>query len=600
MSLNVRKPPVKKQGKLAWSSSWYFGGPGATYEIHSVLPKHNPLLGYFCHAPCAGNSGAIFFRKYLVSQSERKRINEYRNNPLTGYFHGGHPLHDLHYYARTRTPRSREHSRDSPVELEKQKIVELESKEEGTVKTPEEFANSYQLHEDVLGYGTYGVVRKASRRNSLDNVAVKTVRKKFLFTEEEKQAVQEEIAIMRQLNHEKIVRLYDVVDEADNILLVLEAANGGDLQTVLRQKYQLTELEARHVCRQILEALVHLHDQRILHGDIKHQNVLLHRPVQLDVTADVADASIKLCDFGFARRLPEPTADNPGGLIPFTSSIGTVGFMAPEILLRKPFGTSADLWSLGIILYEILCGFSPFYPYNQMLETPVDFSARSWAKISDSAKDLVQKLLTVDPSQRISARAALAHPWIAGNSPPVPLSSTSKTSAIASRFSAPALARFMPSSSFESFGSMTKSTSSVESMECSSTHGFSPTLIPTNNFKHPGHTVRPILANALTETARVHVLSQFGTANAEIAEIAVLGSGRADLEKMIKGAVAASLGFSATSSSSSSSPTTSTTNTMSIVTTVPVPRKRSRTSVGLCDRDNHTSDMSSDNLVAYS
>jgi serine/threonine protein kinase len=92
-----------------------------------------------------------------------------------------------------------------------------------------------------------------------------------------------------------------------------------------------------------------------------------------------------------------------------------MGYIAPEVLNRQHYGVSADMWSLGIIMFELLAGYSPFYPYSACLHEPVSFPKAVWSSVSSEAKDLVAKLLTLDPSKRITASQARAHPWFSSN-----------------------------------------------------------------------------------------------------------------------------------------------------------------------------------------
>lgn len=125
---------------------------------------------------------------------------------------------------------------------------------------------------------------------------------------------------------------------------------------------------------------------------------------------------VKLCDFGAARRSRDAryyALTGDVGLVPWTSVQGTMGYIAPEVLNRQHYGCAVDLWSAGILLFELLGGYAPFYPYAACLSEPVAFPGSVWSHISGEAKDLVARLLTVDPARRITASQALAHRWFA-------------------------------------------------------------------------------------------------------------------------------------------------------------------------------------------
>ena len=128
-----------------------------------------------------------------------------------------------------------------------------------------------------------------------------------------------------------------------------------------------------------------------------------------------------MCDFGLARKVPDARYFKRTGsvhLVPFMGMSGTPGYIAPEVLHMKGYGRECDVWSFGVIVYILLCGFPPFYEeelpalFDQILHARYDFPSPWWDNISKEAKDLVRAMLTVDPKKRITAEAAMTHPWI--------------------------------------------------------------------------------------------------------------------------------------------------------------------------------------------
>ena len=212
-------------------------------------------------------------------------------------------------------------------------------------------------------------------------------------------ACKREIGIMRKLRHPNIVQLHDFFDEEDNIYIVMEYCRGGPLfkQIVNRSKY--TEKDAREIFVYLLSALKYTHSMGIVHRDVKPDNILLINESSNDV---------KIADFGLSAAI-----DEGGHLLEFA---GSFHWMAPEILenTSTPYGKPVDLWSLGVIAYNLLSGDYPFISKEQILRAEYyPMEGDSWESVSESAKDFIRKLLVVDPAQRMTADQASLHAWIA-------------------------------------------------------------------------------------------------------------------------------------------------------------------------------------------
>ena len=157
-----------------------------------------------------------------------------------------------------------------------------------------------------------------------------------------------------------------------------------------------------------------LHSRGILHGDVKPSNILLDASSGLIEGGVARLDKIKLCDFGNARRSRDARYYRITGdvsLVPWSCVSGTLGYVAPEILLKKSYSTPADVWSVGVLLYELLGGFQPFQPYATCLNTSVCFPPPWGVEISAEAQHLVASMLELDPLKRITALAACAHPF---------------------------------------------------------------------------------------------------------------------------------------------------------------------------------------------
>lgn len=215
-------------------------------------------------------------------------------------------------------------------------------------------------------------------------------------------AIYDEVAILSSLHHPHIVPIVDFFDEEDCYFIVMELMSGGDLFDRIGKKKSYSEADARDLVVKMLKAVAICHQKGIAHCDMKPKNLLL--------VSDDDDSFIKLADFGFAARVHRPKS--------LTKQCGTPFFVAPEILTRKPYDQQSDMWSVGCIVFLLLCGNLPFLGRSQkelfrkIVSGKYEFKEDDWEFVSDEAKDLVKHLLILDPDKRYSARKALLHPWI--------------------------------------------------------------------------------------------------------------------------------------------------------------------------------------------
>nr|XP_036876744.1 ribosomal protein S6 kinase alpha-2 isoform X4 [Manis javanica] len=262
------------------------------------------------------------------------------------------------------------------------------------------FTDGYEVKEDI-GVGSYSVCKRCVHKATDAEYAVKIIDKS-------KKDPSEEIEILlRYGQHPNIISLKDVYDDGKFVYLVMELMRGGELlDRILRQRF-FSEREASDVLCAITRTLDYLHSQGVVHRDLKPSNILY-----MDESGN--PESIRICDFGFAKQL---RAEN--GLL--MTPCYTANFVAPEVLKRQGYDAACDIWSLGILLYTMLAGFTPFA--NGPDDTPEEVLARigsgeyalvggNWDSISDAAKDVVSKMLHVDPHQRLTAVQVLKHPWI--------------------------------------------------------------------------------------------------------------------------------------------------------------------------------------------
>jgi len=261
------------------------------------------------------------------------------------------------------------------------------------------FRSIYQLNSKIKS-GSFATVCVGTHRASREKVAVKcTLRKKIPPYDDA--VVYSEVGVLSTLKHKYICPINDFFIQDDCYFMVMEYMDGGDLFDRLGHKSQYTESDARDLCSKLLQAVSFLHDNDIAHCDLKHNNLLL-------MSKD-DDSYVKIADFGFASRVYAPNS--------LSDQCGTPYFVAPEIILRKPFGEKSDMWSVGVIIYCLLSGRVPFNGrrnvdlFRAVVNCEYSFDD-DWDKISDHAKDLIKGLLVTDPSTRLSARDALQSEWI--------------------------------------------------------------------------------------------------------------------------------------------------------------------------------------------
>ncbi|XP_058494590.1 calcium/calmodulin-dependent protein kinase type IV [Solea solea] len=267
------------------------------------------------------------------------------------------------------------------------------SRRDGTV---EEF---YNLSSE-LGRGATSVVYRCEEKQTDKPFAVKVLKKTI-----DKKIVRTEIGVLLRLSHPNIIQLKEIFETDTDIALVLELVTGGELFDRIVERGYYSERDAAHVIKQILEAVAYLHENGVVHRDLKPENLLY---------ADLSlDAPLKIADFGLSKIIDDQ--------VTMKTVCGTPGYCAPEILRGNAYGPEVDMWSVGVILYILLCGFEPFfdprgdqYMYTRILNCDYEFVSPWWDDVSLNAKDLVSKLIVLDPLKRLNVREALQHPWVLG------------------------------------------------------------------------------------------------------------------------------------------------------------------------------------------
>uniref|UniRef100_A0A8D3BR96 calcium/calmodulin-dependent protein kinase n=1 Tax=Scophthalmus maximus TaxID=52904 RepID=A0A8D3BR96_SCOMX len=267
------------------------------------------------------------------------------------------------------------------------------------------FTEEFQLYEE-LGKGAFSVVRRCVKVLSGQEYAAKIINTKKL-TARDHQKLDREARICRLLKHPNIVRLHDSISEEAHHYLIFDLVTGGELFEDIVAREYYSEADASHCIQQILEAVLHCHQMGVVHRDLKPENLLL--------ASKSKGAAVKLADFGLAIEVE-------GEQQAWFGFAGTPGYLSPEVLRKDPYGKAVDLWACGVILYILLVGYPPFWDedqhrlYQQIKAGAYDFPSPEWDTVTPEAKDLINKMLTINPAKRITAAEALKHPWISHRS----------------------------------------------------------------------------------------------------------------------------------------------------------------------------------------
>ncbi|XP_024966498.1 CDPK-related kinase 5-like [Cynara cardunculus var. scolymus] len=267
------------------------------------------------------------------------------------------------------------------------------------------FKDRYEVGEEV-GRGHFGYTVSATCKSgdrTGQKVAVKVIPKAKMTTAIAVEDVRREVRILQALaGHDNLVQFYDAFEDDDKVYIVMELCEGGELlDRILARGGKFTEDYSKNVLVQILNVVSFCHLQGVVHRDLKPENFLLK--------AKDDDSQLKAIDFGLSDFVKPDEKLN--------DIVGSAYYVAPEVLLRS-YGTEADVWSVGVIAYILLCGSRPFWArtesgiFRSVLKTDPSFIEQPWPSLSTHAKDFVQCLLNKDPRKRMTAAQALSHPWI--------------------------------------------------------------------------------------------------------------------------------------------------------------------------------------------
>lgn len=297
-----------------------------------------------------------------------------------------------------RQPRPKRYSLEMPTES----VAHTRVDDEAAIEKKYSFG-------EVLGSGSFGVVREVTDRASGGRLAMKIVQK----DKPGSSAIQllvREVEVLKRVNHPNIIQLEEVFETAKKMYLIMELCKGGELSEVLRRKSYFKEEEAKAVMHSLTEAVVYMHDNDMVHRDLKLENVLLS---EADPTNEF---NIKVTDFGLAHMKGLSGCDDL-----MHTKCGTLYYMAPEVLSNKhEYTKMCDVWSLGVIMYTLLCGRVPFQSDSAskleelISQGELKFGEVEWINVSSSAKDLIRAMLCVDTTRRLTARRVLDDSWFTG------------------------------------------------------------------------------------------------------------------------------------------------------------------------------------------
>jgi calcium-dependent protein kinase len=253
-----------------------------------------------------------------------------------------------------------------------------------------------------LGQGQFGVTYLCVEKSTGKEFACKSIAKRKLITMEDVDDVRRELHIMHHLSgHPNIVNIKGAYEDVTSVHLVMELCAGGELFDRIIQRGHYSEAKAAELTRTIVGVVEACHSLGVMHRDLKPENFLFSNHSE--------DAALKTTDFGLSVFF------KPGEI--FTDVVGSPYYVAPEVL-RKHYGPEADVWSAGVILYILLSGVPPFWAeteqgiFEQVLKSELDFVSDPWPKISESAKDLLRKMLNPNVAKRLKSHQVLCHPWI--------------------------------------------------------------------------------------------------------------------------------------------------------------------------------------------
>jgi len=263
----------------------------------------------------------------------------------------------------------------------------------------------YIMEDKKIGEGTYGSVVKGTHQVTKKVRAIKIISKGQMKNIDR---FRREIELMKMMDHPNIIKLYESFEDHRNIYLVMELCAGGELFDKIIESGHFTEVQAAILMQQIVRAIYYMHENKVCHRDLKPENFLF-------VTKESIEKNLlKIIDFGLSCKFEQNQV--------LTTKAGTPYYVAPQVLAGK-YDQQSDLWSCGVIMYVMLCGYPPFFGETdgevlaKVRLGNFSFNAADWKNVSEDAKNLIRMLLKMNPRDRYTAEQALNHEWIKNKAP---------------------------------------------------------------------------------------------------------------------------------------------------------------------------------------
>jgi len=359
----------------------------------STLKLENKLIDNISNKNNSGKDTSDNNQNIIDKNSNKNNINKEQAKLNTGNY-------ENQILQRINSSDMKEKRKSKILELNSQQMTNNNSiasnirlSKDQMIKISNEPIQKYYNIISDLGHGSYGMVKKVKHKHIGEERAMKIVRKKL--------DSQNEIDILKKISHPNIISIYEIFEDSKNYYIMSELLEGGELFEEITRHGSFSEFEAANIMKQILNAVNYMHNKFIVHRDLKPENIML-------ISKSNSKFEIKIIDFGTAKQFEKG--------VKLSKFIGTSYYIAPEVL-SESYDEKCDVWSCGVILYILLCGYPPFNGasnldiYHAIKYSPPNFSGEEWKEVSREAIDLIKIMLNKFPQKRYSAEQCMQHKW---------------------------------------------------------------------------------------------------------------------------------------------------------------------------------------------